>query len=312
MAFSFSEYPEFSWSLSRDRVFNSCKRRYYCQYYLSHNGWLTTASHAAQLAYRLKQLTNLHCFVGQAIHNIAKDTVLRLVREEPPATQEECTGVVLYQLQQAIDQSQNKMAWIVRPRNTKMLQEFYYGHGISQERLDGIKSQVATCTENLLASKTIDFLRRNNLTIAEIDLSSNYFLVGQTKVFVRVDLLYSFSDRHFILDWKTGKDDVALDQLAIYGLYAVGAYGWPHEHLRFQVESLKKGERLEVDLAEPELALREMKIRQSVAAMQEYLADVEVNKPLPVEAFPVARDERRCVDCNFIEMCCSAAMNKIV
>jgi len=103
MAYNFTEYPEFSWSLSRDRVFSSCKRRYYYQYYLPHNGWLSTASHAAQLAYRLKQMMNLNCHVGQAIHDVAKDAVLRVMRKESPASQEQCACVVLHQIQQTID-----------------------------------------------------------------------------------------------------------------------------------------------------------------------------------------------------------------
>jgi len=91
--------------------------------------------------------------------------------------------------------------------------------------MEDIKRKVNICTDNLLGSKTIDGLRGNEVTIEEIDLGNNYFAVGQTKVYVRVDLLYSVNGHHFIVDWKTGKESVDLSQLALYGLYVRGAYG---------------------------------------------------------------------------------------
>jgi hypothetical protein len=49
-----AQYPDFSWSHSRDRALPECARSYYWRYYGSHRGWHPDAPQTAQLAYALK------------------------------------------------------------------------------------------------------------------------------------------------------------------------------------------------------------------------------------------------------------------
>jgi len=49
---------EFSWSISRDRVFQTCPRQYYFNYYGYWGGWETDAPERTRQIYVLKQLKN--------------------------------------------------------------------------------------------------------------------------------------------------------------------------------------------------------------------------------------------------------------
>lgn len=73
------EYPEWSWSFSRQQLFLSCQRRYYYNYYGSHNGWEFDAEPEAALAYRLKKLTNIYLVLGDAVHRVAQQMVPRVL-----------------------------------------------------------------------------------------------------------------------------------------------------------------------------------------------------------------------------------------
>ena len=53
MTFEIRPYPEFSWSISRQRKLDQCPRGYFYTYYLGWNGWLDDAPTEARVAYRL-------------------------------------------------------------------------------------------------------------------------------------------------------------------------------------------------------------------------------------------------------------------
>ena len=52
-SFEIKPYPDFSWSMSRQRKLDRCPRAFYCSYYLAWNGWLDDAPAASRMAYRL-------------------------------------------------------------------------------------------------------------------------------------------------------------------------------------------------------------------------------------------------------------------
>ncbi|KPV58165.1 hypothetical protein QJ48_18160 [Paenibacillus sp. A3] len=72
MPFEKKTYPDWSWSLSRHNVFEECQRKYFYNYYASHNGWLKESPIENQVVYRLKQITNLYLIFGESVHEIAQ------------------------------------------------------------------------------------------------------------------------------------------------------------------------------------------------------------------------------------------------
>ncbi len=64
---------EFSWSASRDRLFRSCPRAYYYNYYAYWNGWSYKADAKTKLIYRLKKLQSTALWAGSIVHDVIQD-----------------------------------------------------------------------------------------------------------------------------------------------------------------------------------------------------------------------------------------------
>ena len=60
---------DFSWSKSRNGVFDECKRRYFYQYYGSWGGWDATAPAEVRRLYVLKQLASRQMWAGRVVHD---------------------------------------------------------------------------------------------------------------------------------------------------------------------------------------------------------------------------------------------------
>ena len=73
MTFEIKPYPEFSWSISRQRKLDQCPRGYFYTYYLGWNGWMDDAPTETRVAYRLGKLTSLDALLGQQIDVRARE-----------------------------------------------------------------------------------------------------------------------------------------------------------------------------------------------------------------------------------------------
>src|SRR5215468_11631389 len=58
----------FSWSRTRDNVFQECRRRYYFQYYGAWGGWDPGAEPLVRRLYILKQLATRQMWAGRLVH----------------------------------------------------------------------------------------------------------------------------------------------------------------------------------------------------------------------------------------------------
>ena len=71
----------FGWSISRESMFETCRRRYYFHYYLSWNGWNARAPAIAREAFKLKRLVSLPLWRGQLVHYIASKVLQSMKRK---------------------------------------------------------------------------------------------------------------------------------------------------------------------------------------------------------------------------------------
>jgi len=71
---------DFSWSRSRDGVFQDCKRRYFYQYYGSWGGWASDAPEDVRRLYILIQLATRQMWAGRIVHD-AIEMALNAYRE---------------------------------------------------------------------------------------------------------------------------------------------------------------------------------------------------------------------------------------
>ena len=60
----------FSWSASRDRLFRTCPRAYYYNYYAYWNGWSYNADEKTKTIYKLKKLQGLPLWAGSTVHDV--------------------------------------------------------------------------------------------------------------------------------------------------------------------------------------------------------------------------------------------------
>src|SRR3989338_2510422 len=69
---------EFSWSKSRDELFNECKRKYYFNHYGCWGGWDLTSPGRIRELYILKNLSTRHIWIGRVVHDIIKYYLIKL------------------------------------------------------------------------------------------------------------------------------------------------------------------------------------------------------------------------------------------
>jgi len=71
---------EFSWSKSRDEIFQTCPRQYYFNYYGYWGGWEKGSPERIRQIYLLKNLKNRFMWTGEKVHDCIKHTLKNLQR----------------------------------------------------------------------------------------------------------------------------------------------------------------------------------------------------------------------------------------
>ena len=89
---------KFSSSISRDRVFQTCPRQYYLNYYGYWGGWEINAPQRVKQIYVLKQLKNRYMWAGAKVHDCIERTLINLRR-----------GISVLDVDQIIDITLNQM-----------------------------------------------------------------------------------------------------------------------------------------------------------------------------------------------------------
>ena len=231
MTFEITPHPDFSWSISRQRVLDRCPRQYFCSYYLSHNGWMEEASAEAQTAYRLKQLCTLDTELGHQIDVRARELeeCARAGRPLPFAGELEArTRASLNACWLSSKREREDFEW--SPRRVTMLRCLYLGQDSSAE-VERVEEKLYAAHEALLAVSHWDRLREcgeegrieipgfasfmlHDFSIGEAPVSdpiddtpSAIVTLDELKVFAAPDLAYVHGGAAHIIDWKTGRED---------------------------------------------------------------------------------------------------------
>jgi len=291
----------FSWSLSRQQMFDECKRRYYLHYYRSWGGWEDSGEPAARLAYRLKQIVNLDMWIGDLLHRLLEGQLTRLRRGFRPAPQllrEQARSLLNQEWRQSVEQR-----WRENPKHNLNLFEHYYAIGVAEGRRAEIRDKLFSCLDHFCALPLLDRLvaAEPDAWLAVEQLDS--FVVDCVPVYLKLDCVVRFEDRTFVIDWKSGRaSERDLEQIACYGLYAMQKWSIGFDNLRTLLVYLLADETLEQTIApEKALAMQE-RIVSSMASMRALLSDVAANVARE-EDFAMTEDRRRCRRCNFHEMC---------
>ncbi len=303
-------FPELSWSLSRHKTMLTCLRKYAYDYYVSHNGWLTSGESLSQQAYRLKKITNLEMHFGSIVHDLIYQIIQDVLHDKEIPSQEAVVNEIRHHLNKGfIESTRKEHLWHNRPKHYTMLHEIYYSqtNTLPESKTKKITDRLHTTVKNFFASQSFaDVLNKENMRFIESE-KFRYMKVDGIKIFVVMDLVYKDlqQGKWVIVDWKTGKSsEEDRNQLALYALYLQQKYNIESlDEIVIRNEYLLEGTNVEHQLTSHDLVNVQRLYQISMEQMQNYLLDSNQNQPLPIEQFPMQDNPRICARCNYQELC---------
>lgn len=297
---------ELTWSVSRDRLFQTCRRAYWYTYYGSWGGWETNAPPRVRQLYILKNMTNLAMWGGSIVHDVIAEALRRYAQKGPVIRAGELQARARQKLRAGWKDAVGEV-WKRHPKRTN-LAELYYGNGqtLPPERTDELKERVYNCLQAFADSPLLtEIASVSYLNWKPVDTLDSFALDG-LKVWCAIDFAYQDAGgRLRIIDWKTGAEDPdALRlQLSCYALYAMETWHSDLSAIRLQGVFLRDAARVsEYDIDEAALHDARNTILTSAAAMREPLADVAANRA-DEENFPITESDAPCRSCQFREVC---------
>lgn len=292
----------FSWSRSRDHLFNKCRRKYFYHYYGSWGGWEPDASEEVRRLYVLKQLTSRQAWAGRLVHE-GVEWVLRALREGRELPEGWLVEEFVQRMRREWRFSRDRGYWDA-PKEAALF-EHEYGLQIAPREWQVLRDHVVRCLRNFYRLPLLAEIRRTPperwILIEEI----RAFEFEGTAIYAAPDFGYwTAEERLALVDWKTGSpapEESAL-QLGGYALYA-------REILEVDPERV---DLLEVNLREPSVIrhpwdagrLKEVteQLRLSIRGMKAWLRDPEANLAV-LDDFERTEELRLCRGCNFRAVC---------
>lgn len=320
----------FGWSVSREAIFHTCRRRYYFHYYLSWGGWDAGASALVREAFKLKRLVSLFLWRGQLVHYIASKFLQSMKTKGRIPDRDAVIVYTLERFNAQLEFSRSKR-YLTTPKKSRnrlnidwlALFEHEYGREIGSDLLAGVRSECVRGVEGLFECPLIGSLPETEpekWVIEDLDSGAfaEQFQVGGVPVFVKTDFIFRDRDGKLcIVDWKTfsGKEpavdtkeeepkDVAV-QLGVYQYYASRVLGEPLGSIRlYEVNLLDHGRVKEHAANEESFRAAERRIEEGIGALASVLVrgDTTRNEALPPEHFPKI-ENGRCRFCNFFRIC---------
>jgi CRISPR/Cas system-associated exonuclease Cas4 (RecB family) len=293
---------EFSWSVSRHRLFQECRRAYYFRHYGSWGGWERGADPRVRDLYVLKNLNNRFTFAGQVVHERVADSLNRH-RYGRTVSVEEAKQAALESLRLGFRQSRDG-AYRAEPKKAVGLFEHEYHVEISDREWQAMRDRVFRCLDNFHRSKIRGIILETGIeNWLPIDRMDSFEFEGVT-VYVAPDFaLRNPQGNALLIDWKTGRSGAEdRTQLVCYGLFAREKWGVDPRRAIGELHYLLTNDVETVTLDDAALAEGVAHIRDSIAAMKSLLADPGANRA-EMESFPRTEDRAVCARCNFRRIC---------
>jgi hypothetical protein len=310
MTFEIKPYPEFAWSISRQRKLDQCPRAYFYQYYLGWNGWLDDAPTETRVAYRLGKLTSLDALLGQQIDERARELEAAARTGAALPSAEDLELRTRAALRQAWTRSCNgRVAFEQRPNKVTMLRSIYLDQD-TQPETDRLNQKAGPSMRGLLATSHWERLRTCGPGGCVVVPDFASFVHDGIKVFAAPDLAYVKGGVLHVIDWKTGReDDTQPTQVLLQMWWALEAHPELAQaaadgnlEIRGYLEYVTAGRTQPVEAAAGFREQAAETVRAGVAHMRALQADPERNIPLERSAFE-RRESGLCRGCGFSPVC---------
>ncbi|MBN1866450.1 PD-(D/E)XK nuclease family protein [Candidatus Sumerlaeota bacterium] len=293
---------EFSWSFTRHKTFEECRRRYYHTYYGYWGGWSPDAPDRARLTYRLKNMTRTALWSGDVVHRLI-ERILGDLRNRELNTltryQKQARDILNREWMQSVEKK-----WQWKPKHNVNLFEHYYGTEIAPEDRAAIRDRIYACLANFMNStlfgRLADLRPEAWKSVEKLDR----FKVGEVPVFVKIDCAVLGDPGLRIYDWKTGKEvDETTTQLGCYALFAFQEWRVPIEKQTLISFYLGLDRAVEHVPTPSELIDTKDFILGSVGRMAEALDSSIQKNEAREENFPMTERRAICRRCSFREIC---------
>ncbi len=293
----------FSWSVSRARLFQDCRRKYWLNYYGSWEGWERDAAHEVREAYQQKKLTTRPMWIGTVVHEAAERALQALEWRVPEV--EETTGWAVQKARKDIEVSLSE-GYRRRPAKIVAFSEHYYGLSGAdaswQEELGEIERQVRGLFSNPVFLRMLAVPER----ILQVEQMIRVELEG-CPVWIVMDVLMDDGQEGVVIvDWKTGRsqdEERISQQLGVYGLYARDHLGLPSERIKALHVDLRARSHKSHPITEEQLANAAAWVARSSAEMRSCLVD-EAENLARKEDFPLLPEgSPACETCQFRRSC---------
>ena len=292
---------EFSWSMSRHKLFDTCRRAYYYKYYGAWGAWEHDADDRVKLLDKLKQLKNRFTLGGEVLHSVIA-YVLGGYRYGNQINLQQARNEAVERLRAAFVESRSDLA--ATERKAVRLFEHEYNESVPDEQWQSMRDRVTRCLDNFYTSTTFEAIRKADierwLPIENLDS----FQFQGTKIFAAIDFAMKNSKGNaVVMDWKSGRK-VGIDrlQMVTYGLFAHKKWDIPPWKAIGELHYLYTGEVDVVTLEESVLEQGKSEIQNSIAAMKSLLDDPAKNTASESK-FEKTTDHVVCRSCNFRKVC---------
>lgn len=130
-------------------------------------------------------------------------------------------------------------------------------------------------------------------------------MLDETRIFVKIDLLFEKDSKWVVVDWKTGRNTgEERKQLLVYALHVWLVHKVPVQKIELRVENVFYGTCTTFQTNTAELEGLVSEIKESQTLMEKLLNDRESNHPHPMEDFKLRFDQSKChATCNYYLLC---------
>jgi hypothetical protein len=293
----------FSWSRSRHKMFQDCRRRYFYHYYGAWGGWAADAPAELRRLYVLKQLTGRQGWAGRVVHQ-AVELALKALHAGQELPESWLLDETVRRMREEWRFSRDGR-YREHPKGEVALFEHEYGVEVAPRDWQVLRDHVLRCVRNFrrlpLYAEIRAAPRERWILIEDV----RAFDFEGTPVYAAPDFGYwTTADRLALVDWKTGSPDPeeTAVQLGGYALYARDILEVPTEEVDLLEVNLREGQVTVHPWDDRRLEEIRERLRLSIRGMKAWLRDPAANVAA-VEDFERTEDLRICRWCNFKAVC---------
>lgn len=292
---------ELSWSASRAKEFERCRREYYYSRYASWGWWTEKPRGEKHQTMVHKNLTSLPAMAGLNVHD-AIEHWFHLKRDGVDMSAEDLYNEAVDNFREGWRQSSTD-AWQSAPNKMTHLDEHHYGNEITKERTEKARELLERTTRYFADSVDCKPAREAHPdNWRSLESMDTYMFLG-TKIYAVPDFAYVDGETVHIWDWKTGiprEDDIF--QLHSYALYACEKWSADPESIVLHAAYLNEQRVDTIPVNLDKLGEVQDHMSMSVREMMDVHYDPDED-PVIMENWPRTSDEAKCRWCRFRGIC---------